>query len=287
MPNGPQAIDFPDPFVFRANGSNIWYAYATGAGIVDLQSIASHDLVNWGWNGDPLPGGENAWADLFSFSWAPSVIERPGNSPDKRFVMYYTAHDRSTNLQCIGRATSSSPAGGFADERTSPLMCQPAGSIDPSPYVAADGSLWLTFANVAYSTVPTSIWTVRLTPDGLSLASSLRQLLAGPQTWEGSLIEAPTMISSPSGRSSSTTRPIPSTPSSYSVGVARCTHPAGPVHPHLHDGRARDAGHDGGPRRSDPLPRRVRQLASGVPLLDLARTSGIPQEESEPCASCR
>ena len=66
--NGPKAIDFPDPFVFRPSGADSpWYGYATGAGFVDLQMISSTDLVNWTLLGDPLPGGSNGWADLFSF----------------------------------------------------------------------------------------------------------------------------------------------------------------------------------------------------------------------------
>ena len=40
--NGPKAIDFPDPFVFRPSGDDsLWYGYATGAGFVDLQMISS------------------------------------------------------------------------------------------------------------------------------------------------------------------------------------------------------------------------------------------------------
>ena len=227
-PRGTQAIDFPDPFVFRAIGSTTWFAYATGAGFVDLQMITSPDLVNWSWVGDPLPGGTNGWADLFSFSWAPSVIERPGNSSGQHFVMYYTAHDRTSGRQCIGRATSSSAAGPFSDERTTPLICQSGlgGSIDPSPYVAADGSLWLVFSNVNSTT---SIWSVRLTSDGLSTTTSAytRLLSTAPGTWEGPLIEGPTMISSPSSIELFYSANVFDT-SSYAVGVARCDTPAGP-----------------------------------------------------------
>jgi Glycosyl hydrolases family 43 len=226
-PSGPQliAIDFPDPFVFHPSASgSLWYGYATGSGFVDLQMISSPDLVNWSWVGDPLPGAANNWADLFGFSWAPSVIERPGNSSGQRFVMYYTAHDRASGLQCIGRATSASPAGPFSDERTSPLICQTAngGSIDPNPFVAADGTLWLVFSNT------TSIWSVRLTSDGLSVASGARKLLSTASgTWEGPVIEGPTMISSPSGVELFYSANVWET-SAYAVGVARCNGPTGP-----------------------------------------------------------
>jgi beta-xylosidase len=217
-----QAADFPDPFVFRAQGSSLWYAYATGAGFVDLQMAVSSDLATWSWAGvDPLPGGTNGWADLFANSWAPSVIQRGST-----FVMYYTAHSRAANAQCIGRATSSSPAGPFSDERSSALICQSGGgSIDPSPYVAPDGSLWLLFSS---NSQPTSIYSVRLTSDGLSTSGGFNKLLTTAAAWEGPLIEAPTMITSPSGEIQLYYSANPYDTSSYSVGVARCTSPTGP-----------------------------------------------------------
>jgi beta-xylosidase len=225
MPDGFRAIDFPDPFVFRASGGANWYAYATGAGFVDLQMILSPDLVNWFWVGDPLPGGANNWADLFANTWAPSVIQR-GNT----FVMYYTAHSRALGRPCIGRATSSSPEGPFYDTNNGPLICQSQGSLDPSPYVAADGSLWLTYSNVG-ATIPTSIWSVRLSSDGLSLAGTPANLLTTAPGWESNsyhpLIEAPTMISSPSGIELFYSA-NPYDTSTYAVGVARCDTPSGP-----------------------------------------------------------
>ena len=153
------------------------------------------------------------------------MIERPDNAAAQRFVMYYTAHDRASGSQCVGRATSASAEGPFADERTSPLICQPGGSIDPSPFVAADGSLWLLFSNTSGTT---SIWSVRLSPDGRSPASGSTKLLTTASgSWEGPLIEAPTMISSPSGVELFYSANPFDTPS-YSVGVARCDGPAGP-----------------------------------------------------------
>ena len=225
--HGPDAIDFPDPFVFRPSGGTTWYAYATGAGFVDLQMLTSSDLVNWTYGADPLPGAGNTWAVLFANSWAPSVIERPNNAASQRFVMYYTARDRASGNQCIGRATSASPAGPFVDERTSALICQQGGSIDPSPYVAADGSLWLLFSN---TTPLTSIWSVRMTSDGLSVASGNNWLLSTKAgSWEGPLIEAPTMISSPSGvKLFYSANPTTDPNGRYSVGVASCNGPTGP-----------------------------------------------------------
>ena len=224
--HGPDAIDFPDPFVFRPSAAGSpWYAYATGAAFVDLQMMTSSDLVNWTLLGDPLPGASNNWADLFANSWAPSVIERPNNAAAQRFVMYYTAHDRATGQQCIGRATSASPAGPFSDERTSALICQYGGSIDPSPFVASDGTLWLVFSN---TTPATSLWSVQMTSDGLSTVGQNRWLLStAARTWEGPLIEAPTMISSPTGLQLYYSA-NPYNTSAYAVGVARCTGPAGP-----------------------------------------------------------
>jgi beta-xylosidase len=223
-----RAIDFPDPFVLRpSSAGSPWYAYATGSGFVDLQVISSNDGVNWTWGGDPLPGGRNLWADLFGWSWAPSVIERPANPGAQRFVMYYVAHDRASGMQCIGRATSASAAGPFADERTSPLICQTGsgGSIDPSPFVAADGTLWLVYSDVNPTT---SIWSVQLTSDGLSVASGASQLLTtASATWEDPRVEGPSMVSTPSGVLLFYSANVYYV-RGYSVGVARCDGPTGP-----------------------------------------------------------
>jgi len=52
---------------------------------------------------------------------------------------------RTAERQCISRAVSDNPAGPFVDERSEPLVCQLelGGSIDPSPFVDADGTPYL------------------------------------------------------------------------------------------------------------------------------------------------
>ena len=69
-------------------------------------------------------------------TWAPSVLARDGG-----YVAYYTVRDTTSGHQCISAAVASSPAGPFRDDSWGPLVCQRehGGSIDPSPFVDADG----------------------------------------------------------------------------------------------------------------------------------------------------
>jgi beta-xylosidase len=132
--------DFPDPSVIVAGG---YFAYATGHGS-NLQVISSPDLHTWSPPSDPLPRLP-AWASQ-PWTWAPGVIRRGST-----YLMYYTAHHKAWNQQCISVATSASPAGPFTDNSSAPLLCQRSrgGSIDPQPFLAPNGALYLLWKSEA------------------------------------------------------------------------------------------------------------------------------------------
>jgi beta-xylosidase len=186
--------DFPDPSVIYAGGQYV--AYATGSGNLELQVMSSHDLQHWGNVTNPLPRPP-LWAAL-GFTWAPGVTQLGG-----RYVMYYTARYLTTDKQCIGVATSSVPVGPFVDNSLMPLICQPPGSIDPSPFIAPNGKPYLVWKSDDNSSGNrTNLWSQALTPDGLSLVGSAGHLLEGNVTyglepsWQRMVVEGPTMVSS-------------------------------------------------------------------------------------------
>lgn len=179
--------DFPDPFVLRAGGS--WWAFSTQVGMTAVPTLRSDDLVHWEWAGDALQGTP-AWAE-WGHHWAPSVLARGST-----FVMYYTTRHRATGLQCISRAVSVLPQGPYVDRTEGPLICQTerGGSIDPSPFVDADGRahlLWKSEGTLRGE--PTRLWSQELSADGLRLVGAPVELLHRALDWEFPIIEGPTM----------------------------------------------------------------------------------------------
>jgi beta-xylosidase len=185
-PVGPSA--FPDPFVLAVGGE--YYAYATNGGGSNVRVITSSDLVNW----QPLPEGLPhlpAWSQP-NFTWSPSVLARQG-----RYVLYYAVRSALGALEAISVATSEHPGGPFTDTSAGPLIYQQAqgGSIDPSPFVDADGTaylLWKEDANAIHQ--PSSLWIQQLAADGLSLVGQPTALLRYDAAWENPLIEAPSVV---------------------------------------------------------------------------------------------
>ena len=78
-------------------------------------------------------------------------------------------------MLCANRAETLCAQGGpYTAVGDAPLICHPTlgGAIDPSPFVASDGTMWLVWKNDGNSIgVITVIWLQQLTPDGLSVAS--------------------------------------------------------------------------------------------------------------------
>jgi beta-xylosidase len=204
--------DFADPFVLRAGSG--YYAFASGARGSHLQLAKSPDLSRWTMAGDPLPKLPAWAAPTEGLTWAPAVLAR-GTS----FVLYFTTRDAESGFQCISRATAARPEGPYIDGSTRAMICQVGGrrgastavggaqaaaaagalcgSIDPSPFVDADGTaylLWKSDENASACRTAPRLWSQRLSPDGLELLGAPSALLARDRAWEGDIVEAPSMI---------------------------------------------------------------------------------------------
>jgi Glycosyl hydrolases family 43 len=249
------AQDLPDPYTLRIDdpaqcgggAAPCYYTFSTESGflgLINVPVVRSSDLVHWTWAGPPntsLLGAAGAapgkdampvlapWAQ-FAGNWAPSVVVRPNNPPSARYVMYYTARSKDNSAwggkECTGVATSARVDGPYVDSANAPLICVPAagGTIDPSPFVAADGTLSLEYAD------DNGIHAQNVTPDGLRLAGGEQLLLRadGGYIWEIVRAEGPSMISTPESGILLFYSVNLFTSPDYSVGVARCDTPLGP-----------------------------------------------------------
>ena len=223
------ARDFPDPFVLR--DERRYFAFSTNSNDQNVPAATSDDLVNWTELPDALPTLPTWAAANVSLTWAPSVLRRGAS-----FVLYYTARDKAAGFQCIGRAVSPSPAGPYVDDSTAPFICQvtePAalcGSIDPSPFVAANGDaylLWKSDENAASCGGAARLWSQRLGVDGLSLLDAPTELLKRDRNWEAPLVEGPSMVEVGSTYYLFYSANWWESPD-YGVGYATCTTPRGP-----------------------------------------------------------
>jgi beta-xylosidase len=181
--------NYPDPFVLRTGDGFV--AYATNGHGKNVPTLRSRDLVTWQPGEDALPELP-AWARE-GFTWAPEVLAAGG-----RYLLYFTARVRqSGNLQCIGVAVAERPEGPFRSLASQPLVCQPdeGGSIDPSPFRAPDGELYLYWKSDGNAIGrPTWLQGQPLSADGLSLTGAPTRLLRNDAAWEGAVIEAPTVV---------------------------------------------------------------------------------------------
>lgn len=254
--------DFPDPFVVTtANG---FLAYSTNSAGINLPMATSPDLVSWrtvedpGRPGKPLDGMPvlASWVQE-GRTWAPEVIEVGG-----RWLLYYTAHDRKSDLQCIGVAVAADPQGPFRDESTRPLVCQTdlGGTIDAHPFRDADGQLYLYYKNDGNNPrvlKPSRIWAQRLTPDGLRLIGNAAPLIENDVHWEWRVVEAPSMVRRPDGyvlffSANHFGWEQDQRLSRYAMGYATCEGPMGPctdaaANPILYSYNNREAGCLSGP----------------------------------------
>lgn len=213
--------DFPDPAVLRVGST--YHAYATQGGGSNIQTLTSHDLVHWSADGDALPE-VGSWASAGN-TWAPEVIAIGG-----RYVMYYVARSTSAGVQCIGRAVAGAPGGPFSDPAKVPLVCQPSlgGSIDPNPFRAADGALYLYWKNDGNCCgKPVHLWGQRLRSDGSALTGRPVALMTNGKAWQGNLVEAPEMVSHGGAYTLFYSANNYASPA-YGMGYASCTKPLGP-----------------------------------------------------------
>jgi hypothetical protein len=216
-------FDFPDPFVLTIG--HTYFAYATNSTEGNIQIIESNDLTHWSAVGNALPNLPD-WATPGG-TWAPSVLQIGAT-----FNLYYTAlvAGPAGGEECISVATATQPQGPFVDSSRAPLVCQVArnGSIDPFPFVDADGTPYLEWKSNGGAGQPAMLWSQQLTPSGTGLAGSTpSELLAADHGWDAGVIEAPDLFLS-AGRYFLFYSGNNWNSSSYAVGVATCTGPLGP-----------------------------------------------------------
>jgi GH43 family beta-xylosidase len=132
----------------------------------------------------------------------------------------------------VGAAVSNSPAGPFVDSAGKPLVCQAelGGTIDASPFLDG-GRLYLYFKSDGNCCrLPTHIFAQELRPDGLAVIGQPTRLLTNGRTWEGKVIEAPTMVKR-EGKYTLLYSANDFGDGSYAAGYASCAGPAGPCEP--------------------------------------------------------
>jgi hypothetical protein len=242
--------DFADPFALRT--ADVLYIYASNTETTQFAPGAHVPVISLGrdsgftgqYLGDAMPTLPK-WT-VSGFQWAPSVWTRP----DGTYVMYYstpatiplgclsktlpTGCVKTTNgpssAMCISRATSANPAGPFIDDSTSAFICPLAqgGAIDPSVFVASNGTPWLLWKSDGdCCNMTTTIYSQQLSADGLSIVGPAHQLIGATQSWEGNLVEGPSMIQSGNTYWLFYSANMWGT-DNYGIGVARCTSVVGP-----------------------------------------------------------
>ena len=209
--------DFADPSALAVSNTLYFYASSSSPSTYDhganvpVIALSRGDGFSGRFLGDALPKVPS-WT-VSGYQWGPDVWERP----DGTYVLYYstpatvplgclasppahgcvkTTHGE-TNAECISRATATTPTGPFVDNSTSAFICplDEGGAIDPSVFVASDGTPWLLWKSDGdCCDESTSIYTQQLSSDGLSTAGPPHRLLGATQPWEDKLVEAPTMI---------------------------------------------------------------------------------------------
>lgn len=190
--------NFPDPYILPHDGGFLAYATNAEGGASNVQMARSSDLVEWDFvrDGQAL---HDAMPDLppwarEGWTWAPEVV-RHGD----HYLLYFTAKERSSGLQCVGVAQGADPMGPFTSDATEPLVCQreTGGTIDPNVFVDADGQRYLYFKNDGNHpdfALKTEIFVQPLSADGLALTGDPVALLTNDQPWEEHVIESPTMV---------------------------------------------------------------------------------------------
>lgn len=181
--------NFPDPDLLEFEG--VYYAYATNHNLNNVQVATSNDLRVWQvLTMDVLPELPK-WA-LPGYTWAPEVTKWPDGS----FRMYFTARNAAFPKQCIGVAVSNNPLGPFEVMGDEMLVCpeELGGAIDATVFF--DNStpylIWKNDGNCCG--IETVLFIQKLSEDGLSLEGDAVGILDTTESWEGILVEAPTLI---------------------------------------------------------------------------------------------
>jgi GH43 family beta-xylosidase len=220
--------DQSDPFLLLDRGRYLLYTSGIPASgstrAVNVPVARTSNFVTWSKVTDALPVLPR-WA-VTGYTWAPDV-HRFGSG----WVLYFSAGVRETDRQCIGVATGPSPTGPFT-ARGTPFICQSAlgGSIDPRVFTDRDGAewmLWKSDQNIGGASTPTTMWSQRLSADGLRLVGTPSVLMRPDKPWEGTVVEAPDMIRVGTDYWLVFSGNWFNQPD-YAVGAALCAGPAGP-----------------------------------------------------------
>ncbi len=225
-PDGRAALtrDVPDPDVVIRGSAVLVFSTNSATARGPMQVPVRRWEAGKGWSllGDALPTVPR-WTRPGDV-WAPGVLQLGAN----RWALYFTSRDRSTGVQCIGRAEATQAAGPYRGD-PSPLVCDApeGGSIDASTFVDADGSRWLLWKTDGNRLGrPSVLKSVRLDGDGRPVGP-VSVLLRSGMWWEHGVIESPELVRGAAGlvlvysggRWNDHT---------YAVGTARCDTPAGP-----------------------------------------------------------
>lgn len=185
-------IQGADPFVMRSPDGAA-YLYTTNRPGINVPVYKAESPPDWVSLGDAMPSLP-PWANS-GRTWAPETIRLKSG----KYLLFFTAKDRKTGKQCVGRAEAMSPAGPFADSARRPFICdaETLTSIDPSPFEDSDGGLYLLWKTKEIKEdgeYLTKIWIRSLTPDGLLAGDDSVVLLVNDLSWEGKHVEAPTLV---------------------------------------------------------------------------------------------
>jgi hypothetical protein len=212
--------NFPDPTVLVVD--HTYYAYSTNSNGENVPVIESNDLTHWKAIGDAM-SVLASWATR-GYVWSPSVTVAPRGG----YELFFSAYDESEGVQCLGRATSSSPLGPFVDVSNEPFLCQASagGSIDPS-VVQFEGVDYLVWKSDGEAGQAQTILSARLSADDTELIGPTSTLLSASESWEDGTIEGPAFVEVSgvlylyfSGNQWSTAQ--------YGIGETTCTSPLGP-----------------------------------------------------------
>ncbi|MGA2836473.1 MAG: family 43 glycosylhydrolase [Acidimicrobiales bacterium] len=242
--------DFADPFALKTAQALYLFAtdttgsrYAPGANIPEIELTQSSAYEGY-YVGDALPRLPS-WT-VRGFQWAPAVWARP----DGTYVMYYSTPATNpsfcsadptsagcvqtvnglSSAMCISAATSTNPVGPYVDDSSSAFVCPSSkgGAIDPSLFVAQDGTPWLLWKSDGdCCRLPTAIYSQQLTSDGLSTVGPPHRLIGASQPWEGGLVEGPSMVESDGEFWLFYSANLWGT-DHYGIGIARCRTVTGP-----------------------------------------------------------
>jgi beta-xylosidase len=228
-------INVPNPYVMHLAGR--YYMFASQESLYKpVTLLVSRSLTHWRPSKlNPLPTVPR-WAEP-TFTWSPDVRHVGGH-----YVMWFSAALAGSTspfpTKCIGFATASSLKGPYRSKERKPMICQLEhfGSIDPRTFVDPKRRLWLLWKsddNAEFTaSTHTTIYTQRLSSNGLHLLGKPIALLTANQPWEGGIIEAPDMIFA-GGRYWLFFSANWFNQPSYGIGLAQCAGPAGPCKPSL------------------------------------------------------